>query len=152
MSRQFVVVRALDHPDTLERVSGLLRRRGFAVERLSSSFVGDDVIELVICIDGDKTDPERVRRELLTLHDVTGVEAGSPSLETREFLLARLRSDTPKDVSLEREGVFEMIGSPREVDAALERLRSQDAIIGFVRSGEVAVPRASPPTRIKRTT
>ena len=151
MTQRRVVIRALDRPDTLERVSGLLRRRGFAVERLSSAQVGDDVLELVICIDGAKTNPERVCRELLTLHGVSEVPSGSLPPETRELLLARLRTDTPNDVSLGRAGAFEMIGSPREIDDVLERLRSQDAIIGFVRSGEVAVPRAVPPPRIKRT-
>jgi acetolactate synthase small subunit len=151
MSQQRVIVRALDRPDTLERVSGLLRRRGFTVERLSSSFVGDNIVELVICLDGAKTDPERVCRELLTLHVVTEIASDSPPSESRELLLARLRTDTASDASSERDSTFEMIGSPQEIDVVLERLRSQDAIIGFVRSGELVMPRASPPHKDQET-
>ncbi len=136
-----IVVRLRDRPDTLERVTGLLRRRGFAIQRLSSSFVGSDVIELVICVDAAQTDPERVCRELQTLHDVTEIATVPSTHETREFLLARLRPDVGQSMPLARDGVLEMIGSPDEIDAMLDSLMAQDAISNFVRSGEVAVPK-----------
>ncbi len=141
MTVKRIVVRLRDRPDSLERVTGLLRRRGFAIQRLSSSFVGNDVIELVICVDAARTDPERVCRELQTLRDVTEIATVPPMDKTREFLLARLRTDVGPSMPLTREGVFEMIGSPDEIDAVLDSLRAQDAIFDFVRSGEVAVPK-----------
>ncbi len=138
-----VVVRLRDRPDTLERVSGLLRRRGFALQRLSSSFVGHEVVELVICIDPTKTDPDRVCRELATLHDVIEVACATPLRETRELLLARLRDHAGKNVPEASDGILEMIGSPEEIDAVLESLHTQGAVADFVRSGEVAVPKES---------
>ena len=140
MTVKRIVVRLHDRPDTLERVTGLLRRRGFAIQRLSSSFVGNDVIELVIRVDGERTDPERVCRELQTLRDVTEITTVPSMHETREFLLARLRPGVGKSIPLAREGVLEMIGSPDEIDTMLDSLMAQDAISDFVRSGEVAVP------------
>ncbi len=141
MTTERVVVRLWDRPDTLERVSGLLRRRGFALRRLCSSFVGDDVVEFVICVDATKTDPDRVCRELMTLHDVIEVACATPLRETRELLLARLRDHAGKSVPAASNGILEMIGSPEEIDAVLERLHAEGAVADFVRSGEVAVPK-----------
>lgn len=141
MTTERVVVRLRDRPDTLERVSGLLRRRGFALQRLSSSFVSDDVVELVICVDATKTDPDRVCRELMTLHDVIEVACATRLPETRELLLARLRGHAGKSVPAASKGVLEMIGSPEEIDAVLEWLHAQGAVADFVRTGEVTVPK-----------
>ena len=146
MNFQRLAVRLRERPDSLERASGLLRRKGFAVQRVSASFVGHGAIELVICIDGSRTDLERVCRELMTLRDVTHIASIPAQSETREFLLARLRPVMDQTLPVARSGVLEMIGSPGEIDEVLHRLHAQDAISDFVRSGEVAVPKA-PPTQ-----
>ncbi len=141
MKETSLVARVRDRPDALERVSGLLRRRAFAIRRLSLASVGDGFLELVIRIDTATTDPERVRHELLTLRDVDRITPDDSSLPraTKELLLARLRADggTPTPGG---DGVFEMVGSPEQIDAVLARLHAEDSISGFVRSGEIALP------------
>lgn len=153
MSGSRLIVRARNRPDVLERVSGLLRRRAFAIIRLSMAFAGDDVIQFVVSIDQRKTDPLRVTHELQTLRDVIGIVPEDISgAETREFLLARLKerrggADEPRGG-----GVFEMIGAPGEIDSVLEQLQAHGMIIDFVRSGELAVPGHPSPTENRGTT
>jgi acetolactate synthase small subunit len=143
VSQALLHVRVHDRPAALERLLGVLRRRGFAVTRVSTSAADNERLELVIRVDRSLTDPDRVRRELLTLQDVAEVQdADGLATAMRELLLVRLRpglTDTHL-AATDRPGVFEMIGSPAEIDAVLEALGSSGAMTGYIRSGEVAPP------------
>jgi acetolactate synthase small subunit len=141
-----------DRPGALERLIGLLRRRAFAVRRMSVSHARD-VVEVVLRIDPARTPPERVRAELLNLHDIIAVDGASapPVPPTREMLLAWVRPGTPRAatngrvLSSSAAGVLlEITGSPEEIDDVLTRLDELGEAVNVVRSGEVATPSPEP--------
>ncbi|HUF70301.1 MAG TPA: ACT domain-containing protein [Longimicrobiales bacterium] len=137
MSEAAIHVRIHDRPGALERVSGLLRRRGFAITRFSASQSDGSLIDLVIRIDESKTDRRRVQRELATLYDISGIRVGnSRELDTRELLRARLRRESTTDAP----ETMEFIGTPAQVDDMLAFLRSNGTLAGYTRSGEIALP------------
>lgn len=133
-----LVVRAQHRADTLERISGALRRRGFAVERFSVSFVSAGGVEVVVTIDRNRTDPERVCRELLTLRDVIEIETTGADAEIRELLMASVASAGGEADARAR--MVQMLGAPEEIDAMVAWLESQNLMVRYVRSGEFAVP------------
>jgi acetolactate synthase small subunit len=146
-----LVVRLRKTSDALERVIALVRRRAFALRRLSVAEAGHNVVEVCLRIDESKTPRDRVRVELEKLVDVLDVRdvSGEPATgKTRELLLARLHperaavTDSGRALHDEHGTVLELIGSPDEVDAALARLAAAGALQGFVRSGEVLLPQA----------
>jgi len=111
------------------------------------------VVEVVLRIDPARTAPDRVRAELLNLHDIIAVDgAGAPPVPpTRELLLAWLRPGSPapatngRVLSSTSAGVLlEITGSPEEIDDVLTRLDQLGEAVNVVRSGEVATPGAPP--------
>ncbi len=143
MTETLLRVRLHDRPAALERVTALLRRRGFAVTRLSTSQTSDPLIELAIRIDGERTDLQRVYRELMTLYDVADVRASQDDADkTRELLLLRVDENCNAEIPGRSigPGLSELIGTPREIDAILDDLTRQEAITGYVRSGEIVLP------------
>jgi acetolactate synthase small subunit len=152
MSSATLRARLHDRPGALERLIGLLRRRAFAVRRMSVAHARG-VIEVVLRIDPARTPPDRVRAELLNLHDIIAVDgAGAPPVPpTREMLLAWVRPGTPEAatngrvLSTTSAGVLlEITGSPEEIDDVLTRLDQLGGAVNIVRSGEVATPAPQP--------
>jgi acetolactate synthase small subunit len=138
MSEAALHVRIHDRPGALERVSGLLRRRGFAITRFSASQSQGALIDLVIRIDESKTDRRRVQRELATLYDVSAIRVGdNGEIETRQLLWARLRPDSARPSGPD---TMEFIGTPVEVDDMLAFLRTSGLLESYTRSGEIALP------------
>jgi acetolactate synthase small subunit len=140
-----------DRPGALERAIALLRRRAFAIRRLSVAH-GDRFIDLVLRIDDVRTPPERVRAELLNLHDVIAVDGiGAQPAPTRELLLAWMRpaTATPSNgrvLSRSADGILiEITGSPEELDDVLDQLDTLGGVVEVVRSGEVALPGSKAP-------
>jgi acetolactate synthase small subunit len=153
MSLTTLRARLHDRPGALERVIGLLRRRAFAVRRMSVAHARD-VIEVVLRIDPARTPPDRIRAELLNLHDIIAVDGADapPVPPTRELLLAWVRPGTPapttngRVLSTTSAGVLlEITGSPEEIDDVLARLDQLGEAVNIVRSGEVATPAGPAP-------
>lgn len=149
MSEARLVVRVRKTTDALERVIALVRRRAFAVRRLSLAEAGHDVVEICLRIDETRTPRDRVQVELQKLVAVLGVRdatADSTAAGPRELLLARLHperhpsTDHGRTLHDEHGTVLELTGSPEELDAALARLTADGALRDFVRSGEMMVP------------
>lgn len=149
-----LLVRLRDRSGALERTIGLVRRRAFAVRRLSVAGADDGVLELVLRVDGREADVDRLRDELLGLVDVLEVDpvAGGAG-ETRELLIARVPGEPPElpaapgRVTRDVSGgtVIELAGRPDELDAVVARLRESGVPFRATRSGEVAMPREAGP-------
>lgn len=151
MSLATIRARLHDRPGALERAIALLRRRAFAIRRLSVAH-GDRFIDLVLRIDAVRTPPERVRAELLNLHDIIAVDGiGAQPAPTRELLLAWMRpaTATPSNgrvLSRSADGILiEITGSPEELDDVLDQLDTLGGVVEVVRSGEVALPGSKAP-------
>ncbi len=149
MSGTRLSVRVHDRPHALERVIGLLRRRALPVRRFSVAESEGGHLELVLGVDNDAA-AERVRADLIELYDVADVEImASPAAATRELALVRVRPDAAEQaeglgrhIAVDGDGiVLEITGAPEEVERALAGLRDRQLMTGFVRSGELAVPR-----------
>jgi ketol-acid reductoisomerase len=138
-------VRLHEAPGALERVIGLLRRKAFAVRRLSFGASGSGLGSLVIRLDASRTDPARVRDELLALPDVEDVDPAADATEgagARELLVAALRAaaGSGRAAGTGNGGVVQVIGSPEDLDRVLEALRLQGAVARYTRSGELMIP------------
>ena len=151
MSLATIRARLHDRPGALERAIALLRRRAFAIRRLSVAH-GDRFIDLVLRIDDVRTPPERVRAELLNLHDIIAVDGiGAQPAPTRELLLAWMRPATAapsngRVLSRSADGILiEITGSPEELDDVLDQLDTLGGVVEVVRSGEVALPGSKAP-------
>ena len=146
MNELVFLARLRNAPTALERFIGLVRRRAFALERLSVSAAGDGTWEICLRFDGARTLPDRVCAEVENLVDVLSLERlpQDGGHGTRELVLARLKpGDQPgpewRKVSQTPEGaVVEFTGSPVEIEAALAALGAQ--VRAVVRSGELVVP------------
>jgi acetolactate synthase small subunit len=150
MSGAFLA-RVHDRPGALERLVGLLRRRAFAVRRLSVGLGDDGALEVLLRVDDANATGDRVRAELLALHDVIDVrdlaDPHTPAV-TRELLLAWIRPDAaPAATGSARvvavaggQCLLELTGSPDEIDAVIARMGSHGMLSSSVRSGEVAAP------------
>jgi acetolactate synthase regulatory subunit len=68
-----VLVRVHDRPGALERVLGLLRRRALGARPFALINGTDQDMELALRVDERRTSRQRVRLELLALHDVRDV-------------------------------------------------------------------------------
>jgi acetolactate synthase small subunit len=154
MNEGLLLARVSDRPGALERAVGLIRRRAFAVRRLSISLAHDAALELLLRIDETHTSRERVRQELLGLHDVLEVrDLGAAPRLTRELLLAWIKPTAAPQapgaarvVAVSAEGgcLLELAGTPAEIDDVLARLREHGTVFASVRSGEMAAPEHHP--------
>lgn len=146
-----LLARVHDRPGALERLVGLLRRRAFAVRRLSVALADDGALEVLMRLDDASTPIDRLRAELLALHDVMDVrDLTDPAMPvpTRQLLLAWIAADAAPQVTAAARVVavanghclLELTGSPDEIDAALHSMSRRGTLSSSVRSGEVAAP------------
>lgn len=147
-----LLLRVHDRPGALERVLGAVRRKALAVSRLSLHAPADDLLEVVLRFDPERSSLERMTAELESLFDVYDIRpvAGS-GRPTREMALARIQTpdDGPEETGrvVERgpDGVVvEVTGTPAEVDEVLARFRDRGVLASAVRTGEVVVPSPAP--------
>lgn len=140
-------VRLHDRPGALERFIGQVRRRQVPVQRLSIATASDGTFEIVLRIDPARASLDRVTAELQTMPDIVLIEAaGDAELETRELVLVRVpgTADVPpvgRVLYQAEHTMIEITGAPADIDAALRVLLDSGVTHGFVRSGELAMPR-----------
>jgi acetolactate synthase-1/3 small subunit len=146
-------------PGVLSRVSGLFSRRGFNIESLA---VGPterhDRSVITIRVDCTKHSVDQVAKQLDKLIDVIDVIEVQPDLAIeRELLLIKVRSDAATRMEIMRLAevfnahvadagadalLLECVEHPDRL-AALEELLSPYTVIEAVRTGRVAMTRAS---------
>ena len=146
-------------PGVLSRVSGLFSRRGFNIESLA---VGPteraDRSVITIRVDCTKHSVDQVAKQLDKLIDVIDVIEVQPDMAIeRELLLVKVRSDASTRLEIMRLAevfnarvadagadalLLECVEHPDRL-AALEELLSPYEIVEAVRTGRVAMTRAS---------
>ena len=146
-------------PGVLSRVSGLFSRRGFNIESLA---VGPteraDRSVITIRVDCTKHSVDQVAKQLDKLIDVIDVIEVQPDLAIeRELLLVKVRSDAATRLEIMRLAevfnahvvdagsdalLLECVEHPDRL-AALEELLAPYTVVEAVRTGRVAMMRAS---------
>lgn len=157
MSACLLAARLPDRPEALERLLGMIRRRALPVERVSVARCSDGSIEVILRHNGEHT--HRIRSELSLLFDVEKL-ASIPeerALGTRELVVVRVGNKAVwPDVHLRvleegpSESVFELTGTPAELDDVLSSLDSQGVLARSVRSGEILFPVATSSRKVEQ--
>ena len=139
----------------LARVAGLIGARGFNIDSLTVSATEDPTASrMTIVVDADAVKLEQVKRQLARLIEVIDVdELKDGAFIDRELLLARVKAAPTGRAALEQlvqqaggkiaeangdDVVVEAMGSTKQLDALVERLRAQ-GILQLVRTGRIAL-------------
>jgi acetolactate synthase-1/3 small subunit len=155
-----LVVLMQDHPGVLNRVSSLLRQRGFNIESLTVSHTDTPGISrMTLVVDGNTTNVEQVGKQLYKLIEVTKVtEVTHEPHITRELALVKVsttgnkRSEVlqlfdvyeAKVVDIAVDSVTgEITGTRDKVDSLLSVMRPF-GIKESVRTGIIAMVRGTP--------
>jgi acetolactate synthase-1/3 small subunit len=155
-----LVVLMQDHPGVLNRVSSLLRQRGFNIESLTVSHTDTlGISRMTLVVDGNTTNVEQVGKQLYKLIEVTKVtEVTHEPHITRELALVKVsttgnkRSEVlqlfdvyeAKVVDIAVDSVTgEITGTRDKVDSLLSVMRPF-GIKESVRTGIIAMVRGTP--------
>lgn len=138
----------------LARVAGLIGARGFNIDSLTVSATEDPTASrMTIVVDADAVKLEQVKRQLGRLIEVIDVdELKDGAFIDRELLLARVKAAAGRaelEQLVQQAGgkiaeangdyvVVEAMGSTKQLDALVERLRAQ-GILQLVRTGRIAL-------------
>ena len=155
MSRKVRVLSALviDGPNTLTRVSGAIRRRGFHIRAISVGPATEPGrIRITLHIDHGHAEADQVRKQLERLVEVVEVEDLTENdIHTRELVVARV-STGQLDGLLERGAkvllksadstTVEFSGESQEVGEFVDEL-TRHGIVDVVRSGPVVMRRTA---------
>lgn len=155
MSDKVRVLSALviDGPNTLTRVSGAIRRRGFHVRAISVGPAPEPGrIRITLRIDHGHAEADQVRKQLERLVEVVEVEDLTENdIHTRELVVARV-STGQLDGLLERGAkvlvkganstTVEFSGESQEVGEFVDEL-TRHGIVDVVRSGPVVMRRTA---------
>ncbi|HEV2415725.1 MAG TPA: acetolactate synthase small subunit [Candidatus Dormibacteraeota bacterium] len=155
MSRKVRVLSALviDGPNTLTRVSGAIRRRGFHVRAISVGPATEPGrIRITLHIDHGHAEADQVRKQLERLVEVVEVEDLTENdIHTRELVVAKV-STGQLDGLLERGAkvlvksadstTVEFSGESNEVGEFVDEL-TRHGIVDVVRSGPVVMRRTA---------
>jgi acetolactate synthase-1/3 small subunit len=155
-------VQVENKPGALTRITSMFARRGFNIESLA---VGPterpDVSRITLCVDCDENSLAQIQKQMHKLVNVLRISELTPeeSLE-RELALIKVSAQPSRRSELMSLGevfnarvadlgrdaiVFEICGTPEEIDSFEELLRPH-GIKELVRTGRVALGRASAPT------
>jgi acetolactate synthase-1/3 small subunit len=159
-------VQVENKPGALTRITSMFARRGFNIESLA---VGPterpDVSRITLCVDCDENSLAQIQKQMHKLVNVLRISELTPeeSLE-RELALIKVAAQPARRSELMALGevfnarvadlgrdaiVFEICGTPEEIDSFEELLRPH-GIKELVRTGRVALGRASAPTTTTR--
>jgi acetolactate synthase-1/3 small subunit len=159
-------VQVENRPGALTRITSMFARRGFNIESLA---VGPterpDVSRITLCVDCDESSLAQIQKQMHKLVNVLRISELTPeeSLE-RELALIKVAAQPARRSELMQLGdvfnarvadlgrdaiVFEICGTPEEIDSFEELLRPH-GIKELVRTGRVALGRASSPTTTTR--
>jgi acetolactate synthase-1/3 small subunit len=159
-------VQVENRPGALTRITSMFARRGFNIESLA---VGPterpDVSRITLCVDCDENSLAQIQKQMHKLVNVLRISELTPdeSLE-RELALIKVAAQPARRSELMALGevfnarvadlgrdaiVFEICGTPEEIDSFEELLRPH-GIKELVRTGRVALGRASSPTTTTR--
>ena len=155
MSERVRVLSALveDGPNTLSKVSGVIRRRGFHVRAISVGPASEPGrFRITLHIDHGHAEADQVRKQLERLVEVVEIEDLTENdVHTRELVVARV---TAPDVAglLERGAkvlakgdggaTVEFSGESKEVGEFVDEL-TRHGIVDVVRSGPVVMRRTA---------
>jgi acetolactate synthase I/III small subunit len=155
-------VQVENKPGALTRITSMFARRAFNIESLA---VGPterpDVSRITLCVDCDESSLAQIQKQMHKLVNVLRISELTPeeSLE-RELALIKVSAQPARRGELMSLGevfsarvadlgrdaiVFEICGTPEEIDSFEELLRPH-GIKELVRTGRVALGRASSPT------
>jgi acetolactate synthase-1/3 small subunit len=159
-------VQVENRPGALTRITSMFARRGFNIESLA---VGPterpDVSRITLCVECDENSLAQIQKQMHKLVNVLRISELTPeeSLE-RELALIKVAAQPARRSELMALGevfnarvadlgrdaiVFEICGTPEEIDSFEELLRPH-GIKELVRTGRVALGRASSPTTTTR--
>ncbi|APD48774.1 acetolactate synthase small subunit [Synechococcus sp. CS-602] len=148
-----------DESGALSRISGLFARRGFNIESLAvGPAEGKGVSRLTMVVEGDQSTLQQMTKQLNKLVNVLNVIdlTTIPSVE-RELMLVKVsapperRSEILELMQVFRANVIdvsnhalilEVVGDPGKL-VALEQILESYGILEIVRTGKVALERAS---------
>jgi acetolactate synthase-1/3 small subunit len=155
--QQTLIAYVQDEPMMLNRVVGLLRRRGFAVDGIAfgpAETMG--VVRMTLVVDAAST--EQVVKQLERLVPVIEVVAASADALERETALVRVDADADARAALvglcmataarvlavgEQSMVVEITGAPSDVERFLTLIRPF-GVRELARSGRIAMQRPQP--------
>ena len=142
-----------DNPNTLSKVSGLIRRRGFHVRAISIGPSGEPGrFRMTLEVDAGHAEADQVLKQLERLVDVVAVEdLTDHDVHSRELVVARVAAS--EVVELVRRGAkvletgatsttIEFAGEGDEVADFVDEL-SRHGILDVVRSGPVVMRRTA---------
>jgi acetolactate synthase-1/3 small subunit len=155
-----LVVMMQDHPGVLNRVSSLLRQRGFNIESLTVSHTDTaGISRMTLVVDGNTTNVEQVGKQLYKLIEVTKVtEVTHEPHITRELALVKVsttgnkRSEVlqlfevyeAKVVDIAVDSVTGEMAGPRDKIDSLVAVMRPFGIKEIVRTGIIAMVRGTP--------
>ena len=141
ISAHTLVVLMQDHPGVLNRVSSLMRQRGFNIESLTVSHSDvPGISRMTLVVDASTTNVEQVSKQLYKLIEVTKVtEVTHDPHVTRELALVKVATTGSKRAEVLQ--LFEVYGA-KVVDIAVDSVMAEitstrdkiDSLIGVMRS------------------
>ncbi len=158
MKREKRVISVLvkDQPGVMQRVSGLLRRRGFNIDSIAEGpSEREGLARMTLTVRGDEKTVEQVVKQLNKLVDVIKVSELDPDRTVeRELALVKIRTTERARaaelaraagadvVSVGRETItVELAGEPRDVDSLIGLMEEIGEVVEVARTGIVAVER-----------
>jgi acetolactate synthase-1/3 small subunit len=155
-----LVVLMQDHPGVLNRVSSLLRQRGFNIESLTVSHSDiPGISRMTLVVDGNTTNVEQVSKQLYKLIEVTKVtELTHEPHVTRELALVKVSTSGNKRaevlqvfevykaevVDIASDSVTGEVVGPRDTIDSLIAVMRPYGIKEVVRTGVIAMVRGTP--------
>lgn len=156
-----------DKPGVLSRVAGMVRRRNFNIDSLQVGHSEQPGISrMTFVVDGDERMVDQVIKQLRKIVDVTSIEnLTDRPIVAREMALIRVqsslenRSDIIQAVNMlkgdivdvgQHSMVAQIVGSEDRVDTMISLL-SDFGILEMVRTGRVALARATKDHKLKRS-
>ena len=142
-----------DHPGTLSKVSGLIRRRGFNIRAISAGPTTEPGrTRMTLEIDAGHAETDQVRKQLERLVDVVAVEdLTGHDVHTRELVVARVGASEVSELVQRGARVLEIgpggttiefAGEGKDVVAFVDEL-IRHGIQDVARSGPVVMRRTA---------
>ncbi len=154
--RRVISVLVKDQPGVMQRVSGLLRRRGFNIDSIAEGpSEREGLARMTLTVRGDERTVEQVVKQLNKLVDVIKVSELDPDRTVeRELALVKIRTNERARaaelaraagadvVNVGRETItVELAGEPRDVDSLIGLMEEIGEVVEVARTGIVAVER-----------
>jgi acetolactate synthase I/III small subunit len=157
--RHILAALVQNNPGVLQRVSGLIRRRGFNIESLAVGVTDDgNLSRITLVVEGDETVVQQVQKQLYKLIEVLKVTTiDIEQAVHRELALIKVHADPARRSQImqlcsifranvvdmgKKSMMIEVTGTPDKVEALIA-LAKEHGVQEVVRTGVIALERGS---------